>query len=49
MDRTDDDRDPIEKFKAINQELSTYDNKLLKLPQLLWLQKWILLVQKTNS
>lgn len=34
MDRTDDDRDPIEKFKAINQELSTYDNKLLKLPQI---------------
>lgn len=34
MDRTDDDRDPIKKFKAINQELSTYDNNLLKLPQI---------------
>lgn len=34
MDRTDDDRDPIEKFKAINQELSTYDDNLLKLPQI---------------
>ena len=34
MDRTDDDRDPIDKFKAINQELSTYDDNLLKLPQI---------------